>query len=92
MYLNGGEIGVPPYFAARLSFPERVTPWNAEKLREAVLAGPGRNPGATAIEDERGRIVLLRKDRKVGGWGGRAQVEPLVTQTLRSWWSEGVTE
>ena len=27
-YLAAGEIGVPPYFAARLSFPERVTPWN----------------------------------------------------------------
>ena len=25
VYLNGGEIGVPPYFAARLSFPERVS-------------------------------------------------------------------
>ena len=41
VFLNGGEIGVPPYFAARLSFPERVTPWNVDKLREAVLAGPG---------------------------------------------------
>ena len=27
-YLAAGEIGVPPYFAVRLSFPERVTPWN----------------------------------------------------------------
>ena len=27
-YLAAGEIGVPPYFATRLSFPERVTPWN----------------------------------------------------------------
>ena len=27
-YLASGEIGVPPYFAKRLSFPERVTPWN----------------------------------------------------------------
>ena len=27
-YLAAGEIGVPPYFAIRLSFPERVTPWN----------------------------------------------------------------
>ncbi len=26
VYLNGGEIGVPPYFASRLSFPERVRP------------------------------------------------------------------
>jgi DNA-directed RNA polymerase beta' subunit len=57
---------VPPYFAARLSYPERVTPWNVDKLREAVIAGPGRNPGAVAVEDERGRVVLLRKDKKVG--------------------------
>jgi DNA-directed RNA polymerase I subunit RPA1 len=64
VYLNGGEIGVPPYFASRLSFPERVTPWNVERLREAVLAGPGRNPGAVAVEDERGRIIMLRKDKK----------------------------
>lgn len=27
-YLAAGEIGVPPYFAVRLSYPERVTPWN----------------------------------------------------------------
>ncbi|PSC74762.1 beta and beta-prime subunits of DNA dependent RNA-polymerase [Micractinium conductrix] len=79
VFLNGGEIGVPPYFAARLSFPERVTPWNVDKLREAVLAGPGRNPGAVAVEDERGRVILLRKDKKsrehvakqlLGGLGG----------------------
>ena len=64
VFLNGGEIGVPPYFASRLSFPERVTSWNVERLREAVLAGPGRNPGAVAVEDERGRIIMLRKDKK----------------------------
>ena len=29
-YLASGEIGVPPYFAKRLSFPERVTPWNVK--------------------------------------------------------------
>ena len=64
VFLNGGEIGVPPYFASRLSFPERVTPWNVERLREAVISGPGRIPGAIAVEDERGRVVLLRKDKK----------------------------
>lgn len=64
VYLNGGEIGIPPYFASRLSFPERVTQWNVAKLREAVIAGPGRNPGAVAVEDEQGRIVMLRKDKK----------------------------
>lgn len=46
-----------------------MTPWNVDKLREAVIAGPGRNPGAVAVEDERGRVILLRKDRKVGGAG-----------------------
>ena len=64
VFLNGGEIGVPPYFASRLSFPERVTPWNLERLREAVIAGPGKIPGALAVEDERGRVVMLRKDKK----------------------------
>ena len=29
-YLAAGEIGVPPYFATRLSYPERVTPWNVQ--------------------------------------------------------------
>lgn len=64
VFLNGGEIGVPPYFASRLSFPERVTPWNVERLREAVISGPGRIPGAIAVEDERGRVVMLRGDKK----------------------------
>jgi DNA-directed RNA polymerase beta' subunit len=34
VYIGTGEIGVPPYFAKRLCFPERVTPWNVERLRE----------------------------------------------------------
>lgn len=50
---------MPPYFAKRLSFPERVTPWNVERLREAVIRGPDELPGAVAVEDERGRLVLL---------------------------------
>lgn len=29
-YLGSGEIGVPPYFAVRLSVPERVTPLNVQ--------------------------------------------------------------
>ncbi|GAX74019.1 hypothetical protein CEUSTIGMA_g1469.t1 [Chlamydomonas eustigma] len=58
-YIGAGEIGVPPYFAKRLSFPERVTPWNVEKLREAVIRGADVLPGAVAVEDERGRVVSL---------------------------------
>ena len=29
-FLGTGEIGVPPYFAMNLSYPERVTPHNVE--------------------------------------------------------------
>lgn len=35
-YLGSGEIGVPPYFAVRLSVPERVTPLNVEVCRSCT--------------------------------------------------------
>ena len=54
-----GEIGVPPYFAKRLSFPERVTRWNAEQLAAAVRGGYEALPGAVAVEDESGRMLSL---------------------------------
>ncbi|KAL0915444.1 hypothetical protein M5K25_015862 [Dendrobium thyrsiflorum] len=46
-YLAVNEIGIPPYFALRLTYPERVTPWNAAKLRQAIMNGPDVYPGAT---------------------------------------------
>ena len=36
--ISAGEIGVPPYFATRLSFPERVTPWNIEARQLHMFA------------------------------------------------------
>ncbi|KAG2439375.1 hypothetical protein HXX76_004732 [Chlamydomonas incerta] len=59
-YIGAGEIGVPPYFAKRLSFPERVTPFNVERLRAAVIAGAHQHPGAVAVEDvTTGRMIQL---------------------------------
>ncbi|KAK9816421.1 hypothetical protein WJX72_000053 [[Myrmecia] bisecta] len=58
-YIGTGEIGVPPYFAKRLSFPERVTAWNVQELREMVVRGAHQHPGAVAVEDEFGRIISL---------------------------------
>lgn len=58
-YISGGEIGVPPYFAKKLSFPERVTPYNVEELRQMVINGPEVWPGAVAVEDEAGRLINL---------------------------------
>jgi DNA-directed RNA polymerase beta' subunit len=64
---GAGEIGVPPYFATRLSFPEAVTPWNVEQLRQAVINGPHKHPGALAVEDVTGTVISLsRMDEKVG--------------------------
>ena len=72
-YIGAGEIGVPPYFALRLNFPERVTAWNVEALRRAVITGAEVLPGAVAVEDENGRVVsLLNMPKQVClWWGGR---------------------
>lgn len=44
-YIGVAEIGIPPYFATRLTFPESVTQWNVDQLRAAVENGPDVHPG-----------------------------------------------
>ena len=58
-YLKTSEIGVPPVFAKKLTFPEHVTEHNVELMRKLVENGPEIHPGANAIEDERGRVIHL---------------------------------
>ncbi|KAL2330197.1 hypothetical protein Fmac_017778 [Flemingia macrophylla] len=62
-YLAVNEIGIPPYFALRLSYPERVTPWNTVKLRNAILNGPESHPGATHYEDKMSTVKLPPKGK-----------------------------
>ncbi|CAA2954806.1 DNA-directed RNA polymerase I subunit 1 [Olea europaea subsp. europaea] len=57
-YLAVNEIGVPPYFALRLTYPERVTPWNSVKLRNAIINGPDTHPGATTYVDKVSTVKL----------------------------------
>ncbi|GLJ25883.1 hypothetical protein SUGI_0496070 [Cryptomeria japonica] len=57
-YLKVNEIGIPPYFAVRLTYPEKVTHWNVEKARKFVRNGPHVYPGATHFEDEQGIVHL----------------------------------
>ncbi|KAL6522438.1 hypothetical protein OROMI_031710 [Orobanche minor] len=57
-YLPVNQIGIPPYFALRLTYPERVTPWNAEKLRGAVINGPDIHPGAKTYVDSVSTLKL----------------------------------
>ncbi|MEW5311505.1 MAG: hypothetical protein WDW38_003214 [Sanguina aurantia] len=60
-YIGTGEIGVPPYFAKRLTFAERVTPFNVERLRQAVINGHAVHPGALSVEMENGVVTHLEK-------------------------------
>ncbi|OAY83900.1 DNA-directed RNA polymerase I subunit 1 [Ananas comosus] len=57
-YLAVNEIGIPPYFALRLTYPERVTPWNANKLRHAIINGADIHPGATHYKDKESMYKL----------------------------------
>ncbi|KAF1923452.1 beta and beta-prime subunits of DNA dependent RNA-polymerase [Didymella exigua CBS 183.55] len=59
--IETNEIGVPPVFAKKLTFPEPVTNHNFYDMKEAVLNGPDKWPGAVAIENEYGQVVTLKK-------------------------------
>ncbi|EPR79518.1 DNA-directed RNA polymerase I largest subunit [Spraguea lophii 42_110] len=48
--LEPREVGVPQIFAETLTFPEQVTPYNLEKLRQLVLNG-SKYPGCVYIEE-----------------------------------------
>lgn len=57
--IEPNEIGIPPVFARKLTFPEPVTPANLAKLRQAVINGAKEYPGATMVEYEDGRLQFL---------------------------------
>ncbi|KAF2420759.1 DNA-directed RNA polymerase I subunit RPA1 [Tothia fuscella] len=59
--IETNEIGVPPVFAMKLTYPEPVTSHNYYELKEAVLNGPEKWPGAVAIENENGQVIALGK-------------------------------
>ena len=59
--IETNEIGVPPVFAIKLTYPEAVTQWNFEELQLAVKNGAHVWPGAVAVEDESGRVVTLER-------------------------------
>ena len=59
--IETNEIGVPPVFAIKLTYPEAVTKHNVEELQLAVKNGAFVWPGAVAVEDESGRVVTLER-------------------------------
>ncbi|XP_003799250.1 DNA-directed RNA polymerase I subunit RPA1 isoform X1 [Otolemur garnettii] len=59
MYINTNEIGIPMVFATKLTYPQPVTPWNVQELRQAVINGPGVHPGASMVINEDGSRTAL---------------------------------
>lgn len=59
MYINTNEIGIPMVFATKLTYPQPVTPWNAQELRKAVVNGPNVHPGASMVINEDGSRTAL---------------------------------
>ncbi|ROW12963.1 hypothetical protein VPNG_04771 [Cytospora leucostoma] len=58
--IETNEIGVPPVFARKLTFPEPVTSHNFKDMQQAVINGVDKWPGAAAIENENGQTINLR--------------------------------
>lgn len=58
--IETNEIGVPPVFAKKLTYPEPVTSHNFKEMHKAVVNGPETWPGAAAIENENGQVISLR--------------------------------
>ncbi|XP_053115784.1 DNA-directed RNA polymerase I subunit RPA1 [Hemicordylus capensis] len=59
MYIQTNEIGIPMVFATKLTYPQPVTPWNVQELRQAVINGPNEHPGASMIINEDGSRTIL---------------------------------
>ncbi|EJD01575.1 beta and beta-prime subunits of DNA dependent RNA-polymerase [Fomitiporia mediterranea MF3/22] len=59
--IDTNEIGVPPVFARKLTFPEPVTEHNVHLMRELVTNGHHKYPGASIIELEDGTKQSLEK-------------------------------
>ncbi|KAF9226653.1 beta and beta-prime subunits of DNA dependent RNA-polymerase [Gyrodon lividus] len=62
--IEPNEIGIPPVFARKLTYPEPVTPLNVHRCRQWVINGPKNHPGATMVEFEDGRLQSLDKMTK----------------------------
>lgn len=54
------EIGVPVEIATNLTFPDKVTPYNKNKLYEYIKNGADKYPGAKTIVRKDGRMISLK--------------------------------
>jgi len=66
-YISINDVGVPKEVAKILTIPTNVNEWNIEEMKQLVLNGPNRHPGANyIIRNDRRRIDLRYvKNRKI---------------------------
>ncbi|WVO12596.1 hypothetical protein L204_100201 [Cryptococcus depauperatus] len=57
--IETNEIGIPPVFAKKLTYPEPVTEQNIAELRQLVINGPKVHPGASLVQNEDGTQISL---------------------------------
>jgi len=58
-YISINEVGVPIEIAKILTIPTNVNDWNIEEMKQMVINGPSRHPGANyIIRNDRRRIDL----------------------------------
>ena len=60
--LSVTEVGVPLFFATRLTYPVPVTIFNLSYLRQLVKNGPNVYPGARSLQMPDGRLTILPKE------------------------------
>ncbi|KAJ3302464.1 hypothetical protein HDV03_004952 [Kappamyces sp. JEL0829] len=58
-YIETNEIGIPPVFAKKLTYPEPVTHHNVKLMMQCVVNGPDKWPGATHVQNEDGSLISL---------------------------------
>jgi DNA-directed RNA polymerase II subunit RPB1 len=58
--ISVGELGVPMKIATNLTFPEKVTAFNIQKLYALVQNGPDKYPGAKTVQRADGRMISLK--------------------------------
>lgn len=61
------EIGIPLQVANQLNYPERVTPYNIERLRRAIINGNEVYPGAYILMQMKtnSKILLVKMNKSV---------------------------
>ncbi|KAG9962267.1 beta and beta-prime subunits of DNA dependent RNA-polymerase, partial [Aureobasidium melanogenum] len=60
------EVAVPSKVATNMTYPERVTRYNIEKLRACVLRGKKKHPGANFVIKKDGQRKVLEVVERIG--------------------------